>query len=455
MCYVRRVLFGTVRPIPIVAVAALVAGALLRVAVLNVAVPSVDDSWRAWSYHAATAGPAHLYGPRGHVVTFGDIEAPVVYPPLALDELAVIGRVHMALNHGRFPNDAGLTMMLKGTLTLMDAALTALMFVIVRRAAGARAAWWSAAAYWLNPAVLMITRLGYFDAFLALPAFGALVAASCGRPWVAGALWTAAVMTKPQGVLIAPAVALALWNAGDGAVAVKRLTAALAASGIAAALLVAPLVATGSVYFMMRSVAVLAGHDMLSALACNLWWVVSYLFEAAAVRGQGWRVALFAHPTILTHAYAIERGFPHPRIIGALLLAAAVCWSLKTAVRARDLGLHAALAAFLVDAYFTLSVQVHENHFVLVLPMLVLAAALRPVFAPVLAALSVSFALNLYLMFGSSGDGPPSAILSTGIDATLLLALVNCALCGWLAATLCRACRDADAGRGVPVTATA
>lgn len=438
------------------AVAALVAGALLRIAVLRVAVPSVDDSWRAWSYHAATAGPAHMYGPKGHVVTFDHIDAPVVYPPLALDELAVVGRVHMALNHGRFPNDVGLTMAIKGTLALLDAALTAVIFLTVRRAAGVRAAWWGAAVYWLNPAVLMITTLGYFDPFLALPAFGALVAASYGRPWMTGALLTAAVMTKPQGVLIAPAAALALWNAGEGAAAFKRLLAAASASAIVAASLVAPLVAAGTLFYMLRSVAGLAGHDMLSALAFNLWWVVSYLFEAAASRGDGLRALLFAHPGVLTHAYAIERGFPHPRIIGTLLLAAAVCWGLMTAVRARDLGLHAALAAFIVDAYFTLSVQVHENHFALVLPLLVLAAALRPAFAPLLGAFSVSFALNLYLMFGVNGDGPlDSAIASTGVDATLLLALVNCALCGWLAATLRRACRDAHPGRGIPVTAAA
>lgn len=449
-------MFRSARSIPIFAVAALVAGALLRIAVLRVDVPAVDDSWRAWSYHAATEGPSHMYGSRGHVVTFDHIEAPVVYPPLALDELALVGRLHLALNHGRFPNDVGLTMIIKGTLALLDAALTTLIFLTVLRAAGARAAWWGAAVYWLNPAVLMITTLGYFDAFLALPAFGALVAASYGRPWMAGALLTAAVMTKPQGVLIAPAVAIALWNAGEGAAALKRLLAASAASGIAAAILVAPLVAAGTLFHMLRSVAVLAGHDMLSALAFNLWWVVSYLFEAAAVRGQGWRVALFAHTGVLTHAYAIERGFPHPRMIGALLLGAAVCWGLKTALRARDLGLHAALAAFIVDAYFTLSVQVHENHFFLVLPLLVLAAALRREFAPVLAALSASFALNLYLMMGWHGEGPiEPAIASTGIDATVLLALVNCALCGWLAATLLRACRDAHAGHGAPVTAAA
>jgi hypothetical protein len=195
---------------------------------------------------------------------------------------------------------------------------------------------------------------------------------------------------------------------------------------------------------------------MLSALALNLWWVVSYLLEATAVWAQGWRVALSAHPGVLTHADAIARGLPHPRLLAAALLAAAVWWGLRTAVRARDLGLHAALAAFLVDAYFTLSVQVHENHFFLVMPLLVLAAALRPEFAAVLAALSVSFALSLYVTMGWHGEGPiEAAVAATGIDGTLLLALVNCALCGWLAAILYRACRAARRADAAPLSATA
>ena len=73
--------------------AALITGVFVRIAILPIGVRPVDDSWRAWSYHAATRGPWNLYGPRGHTVRFGDIDAPVVYPPLALDELAIVGRV--------------------------------------------------------------------------------------------------------------------------------------------------------------------------------------------------------------------------------------------------------------------------------------------------------------------------------------------------------------------------
>jgi hypothetical protein len=425
--------------------AALIAGVLVRIAILPIGVPPVDDSWRAWSYHAATRGPWNLYGPRGHTVKFGDIDAPVVYPPLALDELAIVGRVHMALHGGQFEDNVALTTAIKGAIVLFDAALSTLIFMTVRRAAGSSRAWWAAMAYWVNPAVLMATTLGYIDVFLAIPAVGAVVAASYGRPWLAGVLFTAAVTTKPQGLFVGPVVALALWNAGSADSRTSRVRDAVAASALSAAIIAAPVVAAGRAFQMMRSIAVLAGHDMLSALAFNAWWIVSYLFMAAAARGGGLRAAISARAEIVQHTYAMARGFPNPRVVALLLLAAAVLWALKTARQARDLGLHAALAGFVVVTYFTLSVQVHENHFFLAVPLLAVASALRPAFRPVFMALSVTFALNLYLPFGLRGHGSAeflNALLP--IDPGVVVALMTCAAFGWLAVVMARECAISD-----------
>ena len=418
-------------------------GVALRMSILPLRVPPVDDSWRAWTYHTTLEGPARMYGPRGHVVTFGDIEAPVVYPPLALDEMAVIGRVYRAVEDGAFPDGVGLTIAIKMAVVLFDAALTAVIFFSVRSVAGMRAASWGAAAYWLNPAILMATTLGYVDALVALPAVAALVAASAGRSWLAGGLCAAAVMTKPQGILVAPAVALALWNAGTADTALRRITEAAAACAVVVALLIAPLVAAGTLYFMLRSVAVLAGHNMLSATAFNVWWVVSYAADVVALRAHGLAALVLAHPSVLPQAAFAERGLPHPRLMAALLLGPTVAWALWAGLRARDLGLQAALAALIVDAYFTWFVQVHENHFFLVIPLLVIAAALRPAFGPVLMALSISFALSLYLVLGGDGNGPPELAISfTGIDSTILLSMINCGLFIWLAAVFARAAAD-------------
>lgn len=236
-------------------------------------------------------------------------------------------------------------------------------------------------------------------------------------------------MTKPQGLFVAPVVALALWNANGGRGRRDRIVAAAAGAAITAAILVAPLVLAGTTIFMLRSVAVLAGHDALSALAFNLWWLIGGLLRRAPAI------------EVMTHAPAMARGFPNPRIVGLLIAGAAVVWALATARRARDLGLHAALAAFLVDLYFTLSVQVHENHFFLAVPLLALAAALRREFAPVLAAVSVIWALNLYVVYGVHGEGAIDLARVTRIDPTVLLALANCAVCGWFCVVVAGACR--------------
>ena len=88
-----------------------------------------------------------------------------------------------------------------------------LLFGCVRARLGVDAARLTAAAYWLNPAALFdASILGYLDAQYLLPAIAAIVAASAGWPLLAGALISAVILTKAQGVFIAPAVALALWT---------------------------------------------------------------------------------------------------------------------------------------------------------------------------------------------------------------------------------------------------
>ena len=99
---------------------------------------------------------------------------------------------------------------------------------------------------------------------------------------------------------------------------------------------------------------------------------------------SGLRAALTAKPEIVTHAYAMARGMPNPRVVGLLLLGGAVVWALNDRAGGRATwACRRRSPRFMVVAYFTLSVQVHENHFFLALPLLALAAALRPALAPV------------------------------------------------------------------------
>jgi hypothetical protein len=183
---------------------------------------------------------------------------------------------------------------------------------------------------------------------------------------------------------------------------------------------------------------------MLSGNACNLWWIVGYVIHVVEASHRGDPSSARTLADVVPISSLSAAWYVSPRLLGTMLTLAAAAWALATARRARDLALFAAVAAFVAHAYFTLSAQVHENHFLVVIPMLVLAASLRREFAPILTALGIVFALNLYLFYGVGGEGPPTiARTITGVDSTVLLSVVNCAAFAWFAMVFRRACESA------------
>jgi hypothetical protein len=243
-------------------------------------------------------------------------------------------------------------------------------------------------------------------------------------------------------------------------------------------------VAAGGWPNMLQALGRLATHDMLSANAMNLWWVIGYLLRVRySMHDMGLWPAITAPAKILGIQRVIEIGYPDPRTIGIALTIAAIAWALWTASRTShpalrtshpalrtshpaprtsplaprtspDLWLFAAVGAFCVHAYATLSAQVHENHLFAAVPLLVLAAAGRRGFRPIAVGVSVVAALNLNLFYGF-GDGIgyalPRAI--TIIDLTVLVALLNCFLLSWHAVALSRECSTANARLPPPAPA--
>jgi hypothetical protein len=223
-------------------------------------------------------------------------------------------------------------------------------------------------------------------------------------------------------------VALAVWNCGTSGGPAVRVACAAAGGAVVAALALAPFAAAGTLPNMAQALGRLATHDMLSANACNLWWVVGYVLRAwHSIPDVGAWAAVTAPASILGISRVIEIGYPNPRAIGIALTIAAAAWALWTARRVRDLWLLAAAGAFVVHAYATLSAQVHENHLFAAVPFLVLAAAGRRALWPICAAVSAIVALNLNMFYGFGngvGYGLPRTI--TIIDASVVLAVLNC-----------------------------
>ena len=439
--------------------AAVVLGTAVRLAALPL--PGTNDVsvFKIWSFAAARESPGRLYGVGGNppirrTISLHGAETTVDYPPLALAELGVAGRIYRSLNHGRYPDNTWLVVAVKTPALVADAGVLILLYFGLRRLAGEVPARWAAVVYWLNPAVVLEAPiLGYLDPLFLLPAMASLAAAD--RPAIAGALGAVALLTKPQAVLVAPALALAVVTSGTRADRVRRAARAASAASIVLAAGVAPIVIAGAWPNFLNAMDRLRHHDMLSANACNLWWIVGYALRAYySMHDLGVWAAFTAPARILGIGRVMELGYANPREIGTALTLAAFGWAIWTARRTGDLWAASALAALLVHAYSTLSAQVHENHLFAAVPFLILAAAGRPAFTPILVALTAIYALNLNVFYGISegmGYAIPRAV--TVIDLTVVLSLLNCGVLGWHMAVFSRECSRAGARRPEPAPA--
>ena len=430
--------------------AAVLLGTIVRAAALPLSGTRDTIPFRIWSYNASIEGVSRLYGvggspPERRIVSYLGAESTVDMPPLAIHELGLAGHVYRWLNGGQFPNTTPIFIAIKAPALLADIGFAVLLYMVVKRRIGEAAARWATTVYWLNPGVILNgAALGYLDPQFVLPVGASLVAAASGWPAVAGTLGMAALLTKPQAVVLGPAIALAIWNGSPGGSGAKALGRAAAAAICVTILVVGPIVLAGGGPSFVQAMGRLGAHDMLSGNAVNLWWIVGYVVRAIySIEDYGvW--GAFSHQTqILQISRFMEVGGPNPRPIGAVLFLAAAAWALWTARRTKDLWLFAALGAFLVHAYAVLSAQVHENHLFAAVPLLVLAAAGRRAFVPLLAAVSAIFFLNLSIFYGISEDvgyAVPRGL--TIIDLSVVLSVANCAALVWHGAVLRREARN-------------
>jgi hypothetical protein len=410
----------------------LVAGCVLRG--VGFWLPGTPDvsSWKIWSYHAATKGPAHLYGSDPHrQLEYAGIKDRVTYPPLALEELALAGWLYQQYEP-TFADSQTFTAIFKLEILAADVGL-ALFFLLALpkfgvSAEGTRGA---VAALWLNPASLLSGAAhGYIDVLYYAPVASALVAAALGRPAISGALLAAAVLTKLQALLISPAVVLFIVATGGWRAVLRAALGGL----IICVVICAPLVVAGSLTNMVRNVGTLAQHDLVSGRAANAWWIIGYIVDL--VSGANPTPTITSFGTQLARSLRIstmtELGYPNPRPLGVAAFLLVWAWAAWRTRGTRDVFLAAGLGAFMLHAYFVLSAQVHENHSVGAIPLLVLAAAGRRAFRPILIAFTAVVAINLYLFYGLDGMGRlmiPRGV--TILDASVVLAALNIGLLVW------------------------
>lgn len=232
---------------------------------------------------------------------------------------------------------------------------------------------------------------------------------------------------------------LAIWNSGDRRDARTRIGAAFVGATIVAVAIVGPIVAHGAFWNLMWGLGSLIRDPFMSGNACNLWWVLEHLDRVTTSMS---RIGLWAAVTSPAEAVPISPGaLDYLRMIGLLFTLVSLAWAVAQVRRARDLWLLSVVAAFSVHAYATLAISVHENHLYAAVPLLALASGGRSRFIPIFVAVSTIVALNENLFYGIGvgvGYAIPRAV--TIIDATVVLAVLNCATFAWHAAVFKSEC---------------
>lgn len=424
-------------------VALLALATLIRLASLPLRGTEDVGTWKLWMI-AASNDATSVYGVGGDppvrgVIEWKHLSTTVDYPPLALYELGAMGVLYRLVDP-RFDDDRLLTAAVKIPGLFFGIALTGLLWWTAKTITGDAAnGAWAAVAYWINPAVILNGEvLGYLDPLMMLPAIAALVFVHFGVPAWAGASLAMAMLTKPQAILMAPVCALALWRTGG----VRGVLSAALGGTLTAGVIVLPFALVGALPNMWLAFgSFYARRDILSGYAANIWWIANYVLRAWYQIPRLGVAGAYLAPVrrIMAVSTFQEVGLPNPRPFGTALVLLAAAWSLWRLRAARDLALFALGAAFVVHAFFVLSVGVHEHHMMLAVPLLALAGALRPALRPLFWTISAIVALNMNLFYGI-GDGlgwslPRGLLL---VDLSVWLSIANVGALAWHARVLTR-----------------
>jgi hypothetical protein len=390
------------------------------------------EYWKAWMTRAAEHGITRVYGepdatPPGHFldqlwgrerlfrIDHRGRSFAVDYPPLAMAlwrwSLWFVRGVEPGLDRGEIENVA-----VKLPSILGDVAATLLLLYLFRDRRGwcLAALYWALPVSWLNSAVL-----GFLDGAYAPLAIGSLVAATRGRPGWAGALLALGALIKPQGLLVLPAVVVALYRCRSS---IPR--GALVGLGVVGVALI-PYVLDGTLEEAIIHVFRIIFQERLSGGYANLWWIVGHLTSG--------------EPLSAPVSYARIDAFSFPiRPVAYGLFALSVAWYCYSV---RDGVLAGALVIF---TYGILALGVHQNH-----PhSMILAFAATGLFSRRLQVavgiISLIYVLNMlclsglgrfyslrYMALENMIAWANSVRMSLGFDLTLVLAAVNVLVFAW------------------------
>ncbi|MBO7747988.1 DUF2029 domain-containing protein [Paenibacillus sp. MWE-103] len=344
------------------------AGVLLRIAVAPWAASHQGDLnfFRAWASQAAE----NLSG----FYVNGNAD----YPPLYIYALYVIGRLLRAASLAPYA-----TVLYKLPSMLADAGTAWVLFLASRRYAGYAAGLLVALLYLLNPAVIVnSTYWGQVDSLFTLLVVGAVYLLTRGRIGWASALFAAAILMKPQGIIFAPVLFFGLVSARN----LRAWLTAIAASAATLLAVALPFSTGQSPLWLYRLYAgTVQEYPYATVNAYNLFALLGDNYKADATRFLG----------LTFHAWGLA----------GIVLTTLFAW--RAYARSRQAAFAPAAAMLLISGVFTLSTGMHERY---LFPAAALAAlAYLQLRDRVLLWLAAGFSLTIFvntfaILFQSGGN---------------------------------------------------
>ena len=354
--------------------------------------PQLDVTWG----QNFLAQPLSFYGYTARTLTYAN------YPPLSIYLFALVVALYSVVAHlvGAQPTflvtqSPLLAVAIKLVPIACDVGLTIVIFALARKRLPLPWALAAAAAYAFSPYVLIIGSVwGQQDAIYTLASVLALLLAFQGKGASAGILSAAAVLLKPQPVVLLPLMVVCLWR-WSGPRAAARYCIALAATGILITLpfLLPPhpgiLDYVHNVSFVDVPV---SSHGVL-----NFWWLVVMSMR-------------YPHGLPPTHGNLLSVGDASAAgpLIGSwsmatvawLVVAAAIAWACLAIWRTRSAGAFFSSACVVMFAFYLFGPQQDVRYCLPAFVLLLIAVLFDQRYIALFLAANVVVTLNtaIYLL---------------------------------------------------------
>jgi hypothetical protein len=422
-------------------------GAAALVRLLALPLPGTVDTkaWKAWTTAATVGGLASVYGPSDTEIGKAEREHGlqglrgllslrpfprnafffrgefhiVDYPPLSMLLLWSVGRVY-SLAFPQMDNGA----LFNAAISLPPLFASVALTFLLMKTSGGELGRLRGLVFWLNPAVLLGSVLGYQDAVFGLFAVAACLSLMRRRMVLGASLVVLAGLLKPQGSLLLPTLlALLLVEAG-----LPTLLGAGVAGIVTAACVFAPWWATGHLLSAIDGSRRPLEEITVSAESLNLGWIGGYVLQW--IHERPWPLA-----RILTLPEFEAWAGWDAVTVSRILLSGATLLNVVILLRSdREDPVRVPLSLVLqAHLYALFGTSVHENHTFLAVFVAPLLLGVWSKGTAVLSMTSAFLFLNLFLLEGlGRGLIPDRRLyhlrLILGLDLSVVVAVLHVAL---------------------------